>query len=274
MCAKSAFPRSLSVEVHVSGQRRWPYEVKAQVVVESLRPGETVNAVAARNGIQPNQLTAWRRKAKDRAPVLPAAEPETDEALFAPLVVCDAEDAPPAPANDTAGGEVRIAIGGVTLHLDADTPTVRLAEIVRALGGQARCCPRTKSALERMAFACSRRARGTASRPPEAGSGTPARDAAQGPRHGDTILTGQRGGPLSYRAAADRMRKLRKAIGAGKAHDSHALRYTTTAEMAALGYDDDLIMAVTGHRTKAMVEKYAGSARQKVRAIEAQKRRK
>ena len=37
---------------------------------------------------------------------------------------------------------------------------------------------------------------------------------------------------------------------------------------------DDLIMAVTGHRSRRMVEKYAGAARQKVRAIEAQKRRK
>jgi integrase len=96
----------------------------------------------------------------------------------------------------------------------------------------------------------------------------------EAPRRGETILTSKRGGPLSYRAAADRMRKLRERIGAGEAHDTHALRYTTTAELAALGCDDDLIMAVTGHRTKAMVEKYAGAARQKVRAIEAQSRRK
>lgn len=95
----------------------------------------------------------------------------------------------------------------------------------------------------------------------------------EAPRRGETILTGKRGRPLSYRAAADRMRKLRAAIGAGEAHDTHALRYTTTAELAALGCDDDLIMAVTGHRTKAMVAKYAGAARQKVRAIEAQNRR-
>lgn len=70
------------------------------------------------------------------------------------------------------------------------------------------------------------------------------------------------------------MRKLRTAIGAGEAHDSHALRYTATAELAALGCSDDLIMAVTGHRTKTMVEKSAGAAWQKVRATEAQSRRK
>jgi transposase len=130
MCAKTAFLRSLGVEIHDSGQRRWPDEVKAQIVAESLRPGATVNAVAARYAIQPNQLTAWRRKAKDGALVLPAPEPGTDEAMFAPLVVRDVPDAAPV-------AEMRIAVGDVTLHLDWDTPAGRIAEIVRALGAQA-----------------------------------------------------------------------------------------------------------------------------------------
>ena len=135
MCAKTAFLRSLGVEIHVSGQRRWPDEVKAQVVAESLRPGETVNAVAARYDIQPNQLTSWRRMAKDGALVLPADEREA--AVFAPLVICDTQDAAPAPPTDTAGGNVRIAVGDVVINLDADTPAARVAEIVRALEAQA-----------------------------------------------------------------------------------------------------------------------------------------
>jgi hypothetical protein len=45
------------------------------------------------------------------------------------------------------------------------------------------------------------------------------------------------------------------------------------AELAALGCSDELIMAVTGHRTSAMVALYAGPARQKARAREAQARR-
>ena len=132
MCAKTAFLRSLGVEVHASGQRRWPDEVKGRIVAESLEPGATVNAVAARYGIQPNQLTAWRRKAKDGALVLPAPEPGAEGAIFAPLVVRDVPEMAPEP--DATGGDVRISVGDVTLHLDGATPAARIAEIVRALG--------------------------------------------------------------------------------------------------------------------------------------------
>ena len=135
MCAKNAFLRSLGVEIYASGHRRWPDEVKAQAVAETLRPGATVNAVAVRFGVQPNQLSAWRRLAKDGALVLPAADDDdVQEPIFAPLVVCDAELAAPKADDRQAGGEVRIAVGDVVLHLDAGTSAGRIAEIVRALG--------------------------------------------------------------------------------------------------------------------------------------------
>src|SRR6056297_1548235 len=108
MCATNAFLRSLGVEIYDSGQRRWPDEVKAQVVAETLRPRATVNAVAARYGIQPNQLSAWRRMAKDGDLVLPADERDEDEAVFAPLVVCDAEGSEPEADSITARCDVRI----------------------------------------------------------------------------------------------------------------------------------------------------------------------
>ena len=134
MCATSAFLRSLGVEIYASGHRRWPDEVKAQVVAETLLPGATVNGVAARFDVRPNQLSSWRRMAKDGALVLPAAACTGDAAVFAPLVVCDVEAAAPGPERCMADRDVRIAVGDVAIHLDADTPARRIAEIVRALG--------------------------------------------------------------------------------------------------------------------------------------------
>lgn len=89
------------------------------------------------------------------------------------------------------------------------------------------------------------------------------------PRVGLTICAQPNGRPTSYRGAADLVMKVRREIGA-EAYDIHSLRYATTAELAALGCGDDLIQAVTGHKSTAMVAKYAGKARQKARAIAAQ----
>ncbi|KPU83518.1 hypothetical protein JI58_08640 [Marinosulfonomonas sp. PRT-SC04] len=89
---------------------------------------------------------------------------------------------------------------------------------------------------------------------------------ANAPRRSVFILTNHAGtGPWSYRGAADGMMTLRRKIGA-EAYDIHALRYTATAELARAGLEDDLIMAITGHKTHKMVQLYAGAARQKARA--------
>ena len=64
------------------GRRLWPAEVKARIVAETLEEGATVRGVARSYGVHPNQLTGWRRLARDGRFVLPAAEVE-----FAPLVV-------------------------------------------------------------------------------------------------------------------------------------------------------------------------------------------
>jgi transposase len=134
MCSTKAFLRSLGVEIHASGQRRWPDEVKAQVVAETLRPGATVGGVAARYDLQPNQLSAWRRLAKEGKLVLPALHGEEDRILFAPLMLCDLGDpAPPQEIPPTEGG-LRITVGDVTVHLDAAASVARIAAIVRALG--------------------------------------------------------------------------------------------------------------------------------------------
>jgi transposase len=75
--------------------------------------------------------------AKDGDLVLPADERDGDEAVFAPLVVCDAEESAPEAYGSATGCDIRIALGDVAIHLAADTPAARIAEIVRALGAHA-----------------------------------------------------------------------------------------------------------------------------------------
>lgn len=91
-------------------------------------------------------------------------------------------------------------------------------------------------------------------------------------RNGLTIAADDQGRPLRYHQARHAIAAVRKQIGA-EAYDIHSLRYSTASELASLGCSDDLIMAITGHNTVAMVAKYAGAERQKVRALSAQSRR-
>ncbi|WP_416361509.1 transposase [Leisingera sp.] len=64
MCAINSLLKSLGAENYASGHRRWPVKAKARAVADTLEPGATVNGVTARHGILPNQLSAWRRLAK------------------------------------------------------------------------------------------------------------------------------------------------------------------------------------------------------------------
>ncbi len=55
--------------------------------------------------------------------------------------------------------------------------------------------------------------------------------------------------------------------------DLHALRYRGVMELAWAGCDDDEIMSCSGHATRAIVRKYAGEARQIMRARQARAKR-
>lgn len=128
------FLKRLGVEVSDSGHRRWPDDLKARIVAETLVPGATVNDVARRYDLRPNHLSAWRRMAKDGDLVLPAPEAGVK---FAPLVVFDVEPPSPAEAPEPVTSVVEIMAGAVAVRLDGATPAGRIADIVRALGGGA-----------------------------------------------------------------------------------------------------------------------------------------
>ena len=127
------FFRSGGVGSSTAGRRRWPDELKARIVAETLEPGATVRGVADRYGLRANRISEWRRLAKDGKLVLPAAEGPPG---FAPLMLCDeGPEASSSEARSTADvPPIEIAVGDVMIRLDAGTSAVRIAEIVRAVG--------------------------------------------------------------------------------------------------------------------------------------------
>ncbi|QFT45431.1 Tyrosine recombinase XerC [Roseivivax sp. THAF40] len=86
------------------------------------------------------------------------------------------------------------------------------------------------------------------------------------------ILLSEHGNRLTKSGMGQIMRKERKRLGL-MLHDQHALRYRGVMELAWAGCDDDEIMSYSGHETKEMVIKYAGLARQIMRARSAAEKR-
>jgi transposase len=53
--------RGVEVITGAARRRRWTTEQKLRIIEESFEAGETVSAVARRNGVAPNLLFRWRR---------------------------------------------------------------------------------------------------------------------------------------------------------------------------------------------------------------------
>ena len=107
---------------------RWPQEMKARIVAETLLEGATVNSVARRYGMRANHLSEWRRMAREGKLVLP----NLDGVSFVPVAV-DKPIAASSSMPEPVIGVIDVLKGAVTIRLAADTPAARVAEIVAAL---------------------------------------------------------------------------------------------------------------------------------------------
>jgi len=88
-----------------------------------------------------------------------------------------------------------------------------------------------------------------------------------------SILTRANGSSMDYHTMARVMVRERKRLGL-MAYDQHALRYRGVMELAWADCTDDEIASYSGHISKEMIIKYAGLARQIMRATSAAEKRK
>lgn len=122
--------RRLEVIEGPTGRRSWPDEVKASIVAETLAPGASVSAVAARHRVSPQQVTSWRRLAREGRLVLRVK----DEALFAPMVITEqTTPAPIAPQEFPPTRWIEIVAGAVTVRVLEDLSPERIVEIALRL---------------------------------------------------------------------------------------------------------------------------------------------
>lgn len=101
-------------------RRRWTAEAKGRIVAESLVAGANVSAVARRHGLLPQQLYAWRRRLSER---LEAG----DGLAFVPAVVERPE------GSGSAGGEIRIDVGGMSLFVPDGVSTGHVERVLLAV---------------------------------------------------------------------------------------------------------------------------------------------
>ena len=111
------------------GKRRWPLELKARIVAETLIEDATVSRVAKQYGLIPSSVSGWRRMARTGKLVLH----NLDGMDFVPVQIEDPKALNPVCLSSPSSGTLDVMKGDITIRLMGDTCAVRIAEIVAAL---------------------------------------------------------------------------------------------------------------------------------------------
>jgi transposase len=153
--------RRIELITGTARRREWSSDEKARIVVESLRPGVNVSEVARRNGLSPQQLFGWRRKAhalfQEDADTSPAVQPSTavvqqprqrkepqverpdtgaDTPVFAPVVIAAASPSSPPSSPQpapTSAGRIEIMTGDMVVRVIGQVDTAVLVAVLRAV---------------------------------------------------------------------------------------------------------------------------------------------
>jgi len=97
-------------------RRRWSAAAKERIVMAAMAPGANVSAIARNNGLSPQQVFAWRRKAAGPKHITAAPS-------FAMVAIDPGE----------AGGVVELIVAGVTIRVGGAVSSARVKEILRAV---------------------------------------------------------------------------------------------------------------------------------------------
>jgi len=130
--ARMSGPRQrIEVITGAERRRRWSWEQKQAIVMESVAPHASPAAIARKYGLNTGQLYTWRRQMLRRVPVAPAgfARVEMVEELVRPASLTT-----PTPAAQSGLIEV-VLPDGASVRVDARVNEKALRRVLAALRG-------------------------------------------------------------------------------------------------------------------------------------------
>ena len=107
-----------------TGRGSWPDAVKARIVLETFAAGARVAEIARRNRMRPQQLSGWRRLAREGKLALPV----DDEPAFVALELDER-------LAGRSSGPIEIEAASVVVRVPGDSSAARIGEIAAALSG-------------------------------------------------------------------------------------------------------------------------------------------
>jgi transposase len=125
--AEAGGRRGVEVITGPDRRRRWPRELKAQIIAESFAPGANVSQVARLHGVGLGLLHYWRRCARNDAGDSPIH--------FVPIVT--KVETGSGNAWSRSGSSIEIEVPGAVIRVNGPVDTLALQAVMAAVRGNA-----------------------------------------------------------------------------------------------------------------------------------------